>query len=312
MNQTGKSHWRKPLISVNDYSIGIEVLHHTENDEFFEEQYDALIKLINRIKNKFNGNNEKLTGFTFTGDPYESVKYNGNIVDKNIIGHSDISLTNAKSSTNPGPNAKLGGKPRDPGLKFDWRKIEDASIGLYFSKSFTIKEFKVIIADYKLTKSDTTTLQGFLNKEDSESITLEQIRALIDEGAIELFIDAKSYTNNPADPIDKFYNQLNDIGYFRGIGDSYSQIKSALQMFQIHFHVHLFPPETAGNEVNFGYLQPTPGYELYEEEIDGKKVYVNENFFLTKYQKKYYSQIYTLSIFIASALLRKNDIHNPF
>lgn len=78
---------------INSASIGIEIWntgHEYNFEDFIPEQIDALIGLINDIRTRWA------------------------ILDKNILGHSDVA-----------PGRKL-----DPGEKFPWVRLADAGIGV--------------------------------------------------------------------------------------------------------------------------------------------------------------------------------------
>jgi len=91
----GTSHWGG-RDSVNGFSIGIEVVH--EQGEYAVAQYDALIALLGRLRLAF---------------PF--------ILPTHVVGHSDI-------ATGRSPR-RLGRKAGDPGLDFDWVRLERAGFG---------------------------------------------------------------------------------------------------------------------------------------------------------------------------------------
>ena len=70
--------------NFNDFSIGIE-LEGTSDSEFTREQYSSLNEVIMALKSLYT-----------------------NIVNENILGHSDISP----------------GRKKDPGNLFDWSKVK--------------------------------------------------------------------------------------------------------------------------------------------------------------------------------------------
>ena len=93
----GKSKWGK-LDNLNKKSIGIELVnkgHKFGYQKFPKKQINALIKLCNKLKNKY--------------------KINNNL----ILGHSDI--------------APL--RKSDPGEKFPWFKLKSKKIGTWHSSS---------------------------------------------------------------------------------------------------------------------------------------------------------------------------------
>lgn len=88
----GRASWGN-ITDVNSASIGIEIWntgHEHDFENFMPAQIDALIELINDIRTRWN------------------------ILDKNILGHSDVA-----------PGRKL-----DPGEKFPWRQLAEAGIGV--------------------------------------------------------------------------------------------------------------------------------------------------------------------------------------
>jgi N-acetylmuramoyl-L-alanine amidase len=86
-SQAGESHWAG-VSGINSVSIGIEIVHAT--GVYPQAQYTALLDLIARLRRTFP-----------------------TIVAWNIIGHSDIATT----------NGVLGRKSSDPGLQFEWRRL---------------------------------------------------------------------------------------------------------------------------------------------------------------------------------------------
>jgi N-acetylmuramoyl-L-alanine amidase len=92
----GFSHWAGKS-DINFSSIGIEIVNNKE--PYPEAQYTSLIELIQRL----------LTAYR--------------IPVRNIVGHSDI-------GTQDGGGTKLGRKSSDPGLKFEWIRLESKGWGL--------------------------------------------------------------------------------------------------------------------------------------------------------------------------------------
>lgn len=89
----GGSHWGGSQ-RVNHFSIGIEIVHADGpdgNNPFTEEQYNALISLIQSLQERHN------------------------IPQHRVVGHSDVAVP--PSHNCPGPN-------------FDWRTLENAGLGL--------------------------------------------------------------------------------------------------------------------------------------------------------------------------------------
>ena len=91
----GKSRWAG-VIGINSVSIGIEIVNDT--GPYPEAQYVALLGLLDRLTSAFSS------------------------VDTwNIIGHSDIGTDTS---------GVLGRKSSDPGLQFQWARLEAKRLGL--------------------------------------------------------------------------------------------------------------------------------------------------------------------------------------
>ena len=88
----GESMWKKSK-DINSRSIGIEIVYPGEilGKKYKKEQIESLIKLSSSLKKKYK------------------------ILNKNILGHSDIA-----------PNRKI-----DPGIYFPWEALSKNSIGLW-------------------------------------------------------------------------------------------------------------------------------------------------------------------------------------
>jgi N-acetylmuramoyl-L-alanine amidase len=93
----GFSHWAGES-DINRSSIGIEIVNTT--GPYPEAQYSALIELIGRL---------------LTANPQ--------ITPDSIVGHSDIGTTK-------GGGTKLGRKSSDPGMQFQWSRLENRGWGL--------------------------------------------------------------------------------------------------------------------------------------------------------------------------------------
>ncbi|MCO1339163.1 hypothetical protein BJH93_09705 [Kocuria polaris] len=91
----GASTWRGTA-RVNDYSIGIEVIHQT--DPYLDEKYEALIGLLVSIRARYLA-----------------------IPQRNVVGHNEIG-THA--------NGQLGRKLLDPGRTFAWPRLEAAGVAM--------------------------------------------------------------------------------------------------------------------------------------------------------------------------------------
>jgi len=88
----GRSHWRGHD-ALNTTSIGIEIVNlHGDRHDYPDRQIDALIVLCHGILARHPG-----------------------IVARNVVGHSDIA-----------PRRKI-----DPGVRFPWRRLAEAGVGLW-------------------------------------------------------------------------------------------------------------------------------------------------------------------------------------
>lgn len=85
------SYWRGRK-QVNGFSIGIEIVHSDGQGDFTSEQYEALITLIKKLREK-----------------YDTIPAWG------IVGHSDVQIP---------PTHQC------PGPFFDWKRLEDEGLGL--------------------------------------------------------------------------------------------------------------------------------------------------------------------------------------
>jgi N-acetyl-anhydromuramyl-L-alanine amidase AmpD/subtilisin family serine protease len=100
----GCSHWGGSD-SVNRFSVGIEIVNN--GSDYEEAQYTALIDLIKRIRGR-----------------YTSIPAN------QIPGHSDIGTCDPSIPRCSCPVKRLGRKSTDPGLTFDWSKLQSEGLGL--------------------------------------------------------------------------------------------------------------------------------------------------------------------------------------
>ena len=92
----GKSKWKK-FKNLNGSSIGIELVNKGHNfgyQNFTNIQIMSLISLCKKLKKKYN------------------------IINSNILGHSDIA-----------PHRKI-----DPGEKFPWKKLSKFDLGTWYSE----------------------------------------------------------------------------------------------------------------------------------------------------------------------------------
>ena len=177
------SRWRGNT-NINDRSIGIEIQHRKENHAYQEAQYTALISLLARLT-----------------DTYSTIE------NRNIIGHSDIAVH--RGST------KLGRKKGDPGIYFDWLKLESANFGLIPNHA---------IADPEYPYGDFF----HFNPED-----------VLESGDNDAQNRYACYIQNDVtdDPITQIQTDLDTIGYSVGAidGDYGGRTQNAVEMFQEHF-----------------------------------------------------------------------------
>lgn len=115
------SYWKRRK-QVNGFSIGIEVVHSDEQGDFTDEQYEALINLIEKLRDKY----DKIPAW-------------------GIVGHSDVQRP---------PTHQC------PGRFFDWKKLEDKGLGLKLDPEYESNlkkdDFPIVkgkrISDEKLRK----------------------------------------------------------------------------------------------------------------------------------------------------------------
>lgn len=93
----GVARWRGSS-QINSSSIGIELVHRTQDNNYSQAHYTALRGLLNALRTAHTA-----------------------IQTRNIIGHSDV-------GTNP--RGRLGRKSSDPGEFFNWQELENQGIGL--------------------------------------------------------------------------------------------------------------------------------------------------------------------------------------
>jgi len=177
-SQAGESHWAG-VNGINSVSIGIEIVHAT--GVYPLAQYTALLDLIARLRRTFP-----------------------TIVAWNIVGHSDIATT----------NGVLGRKSSDPGLQFEWSRLENQSLGMHriagpFSDTIYAGFFRAFPTD-TLRKGDN----------DAKRIFGGTKRTTITGG-----------------PVHELQDDLTTIGYFVGTpdGDFGNKTQRAVQMLQEHF-----------------------------------------------------------------------------
>lgn len=101
-NHAGCSIWDgRP--SVNDYSIGIEIVH--KDGLYNDAQYQSLLGLIGRLRRAYP-----------------------TIAAHRVVGHSDI--TTKKGSPCPKPTLHFPRKILDPGKDFGWDRLEEVGLGM--------------------------------------------------------------------------------------------------------------------------------------------------------------------------------------
>jgi N-acetyl-anhydromuramyl-L-alanine amidase AmpD len=117
--ETGNTN--KDIPNINNFSLGIELVHKCQDEPFTKPQYTSLIGLLDRL-----------------------TKAHG-IPRHRVVGHSDIATTRSKVSKENCEAAKvsdlcrLGRKSGDPGHEFVWENLEKAGFGLIPSGSPDLK-----------------------------------------------------------------------------------------------------------------------------------------------------------------------------
>jgi N-acetylmuramoyl-L-alanine amidase len=179
-NHAGFSRWAG-VNGINPVSIGIEIVHN--NGPYPEAQYTALFGLLDRLTNAFS-----------TIDLW------------NIVGHSDI-------GTNP--NGRLGRKSGDPGLQFEWARLENRRLGLLASSGGTL---------------DLSMYGGFFQSFPNGSLHLG------DNDSHHRFGGA-IHNDIGGSPIRELQTDLATIGYSVGTpdGDFGEKANQAILVFQEHF-----------------------------------------------------------------------------
>lgn len=176
----GRAKWRGST-TINDSSIGVEIVHRA--GDYPEAQYTSVIALLGRIQAAHT-----------------------TVVRRNIIGHSDVGVDATE---------RLGRKATDPGLSFDWQRLETNNLGLGLGATPTAAglygNFFTIAADssFRLNDNDATNIYG----------------GVVRETVV-------------GDPIQEIQNDLTTIGYSVGTPDGdYGQMTHwGIKMFQEHFH----------------------------------------------------------------------------
>jgi N-acetyl-anhydromuramyl-L-alanine amidase AmpD len=177
-NHAGESHWAG-VKGINSVSIGIEIVN--ASGAYPAAQYTALLDLIARLRGSFS-----------------------TIIDWNIVGHSDIATT----------DGVLGRKSSDPGLQFEWSRLEDRNFGM-----------RRMVGPFP-----ATIYASFFNAFPGETLRKS------DNDSKRTFGGVKR-TTITGNPIRELQNDLTRIGYFVGTpdGDFGNKTKGAVQMLQEHF-----------------------------------------------------------------------------
>jgi N-acetyl-anhydromuramyl-L-alanine amidase AmpD len=180
----GHSHWGG-RDDVNHFSVGIELVHRV--GPYHNAQYDSLVALLRRIH---------------TAYPAMRVQA--------IVGHSDIA-TSRPPFAHP---RRLGRKSSDPGLDFDWPRLESHGLGMQVRvgpqpPQMIYGGFFDAVADGRLRRHDNDANHVY-GGEERPAIT--------------------------AAVIDELQRDLSGIGYFCPISGRYDEpTRWAVQMFQEHF-----------------------------------------------------------------------------
>jgi N-acetylmuramoyl-L-alanine amidase len=175
----GESKW-SGLDHINSRSIGIEIVNTT--GPYPGPQYSALLGLISALRSA-----------------------HPSIVDWNIIGHSDIATT----------HGKLGRKSSDPGLKFEWSRLEALSFGM----TRMIGPLPATIYDNFFA----TFAGGALRRGDNDGKRI--------------LGGSRRNGTFAGNPVRELQNDLTTIGYHLGTpdGDYGDKTRLAVEMFQEHF-----------------------------------------------------------------------------
>lgn len=185
----GCSHWGGSA-SVNGFSVGIEIVHRPGQD-FTAAQYTTLIDLLSQIRRA-----------------HPTIPADG------IVGHSDIATVVPGNEYCPGPIKRLGvRKPRDPGLDFEWTRLEDEGLGM----------------QVRAGPQPPTIYGGFF------SAVLDGRLQRGDNDANRIYGGARrpDITTNV---IEELQRDLSAIGYFCPVDGTFGrQTQGAVQMFQVHF-----------------------------------------------------------------------------
>lgn len=173
---------------VNEFSIGIEIVH--QSGLYPEAQYVALEGLLARLLDAYG------------------------IPQRGIVGHSDICLNR---------QGFLGEKSGDPGVTFEWLRLENRNWGLvlpailpnvYYGGLFQNQDF---LTDAERARSIPIVLRE--GDRDSSSRYSGRVRNGV-----------------PGRPIQELQEDLAHVGYHLSVNGAYDRATSqAVRMFQDHF-----------------------------------------------------------------------------
>ncbi|HEY5707601.1 MAG TPA: N-acetylmuramoyl-L-alanine amidase [Terrimicrobiaceae bacterium] len=178
-HHAGEARWAGAS-DINSISIGIEIVNAT--GAYPAAQYTALLDLIAALR---------------TAHP--------TIVDWNIIGHSDVATT----------HGKLGRKSSDPGLQFEWSRLEARNLGMLM----VLGPFPTTIyASFFATFAGDSLRRG-------------------DNDTKRIFGGTKRAGTFVGNPVRELQDDLTTIGYHLGRpdGEFGDKTRAAVQMFQEHF-----------------------------------------------------------------------------
>lgn len=178
-HQAGVSFW-SGVNRVNDNSIGIEIVN--RSGAYPAAQYTALLGLLDRLLTAHTGINRR-----------------------RIVGHSDIAHNG---------HFVLGRKSSDPGLEFEWTRLEARNLGMV-----------PLIGPLPLMYGGffTAVPTGSFRKGDNDSH--------------HRFGGSTTVAGVTGTPVQEIQEDLRDIGYSVGTpdGDFGHKTEAAVQMFQEHF-----------------------------------------------------------------------------
>ena len=168
--------------NINSRSIGIEIVH--ETGLYPAAQYAALIDLVQALRSARRS-----------------------IVDWNIIGHSDIAVDPVTDI--------LGRKSSDPGLTFEWTRLEALGLGM---RQQTGPVPNTVYANFFATFAGSMLQRG-------------------DNDATRVLGGVRRPPTFAGAPVRELQDDLTAIGYSLGQpdGDYTEKTRGAVQMFQEHF-----------------------------------------------------------------------------